>query len=126
VINYIAKACVQALVQCDGYGMPPWRMALHNSHKDPIKNAEQKEVARFLLAKEFGGKIKVLGRNLSISIYAKIRRWCDRAKEHVLVLYGYSRSSFKRRFFFQEGLAGMLCIKLNNVSDFGWALIVLT
>lgn len=90
----------------DGFDLPPWRLALRNNHKDPVKNSMQKEVARFLLSRQFGGKVKLLSRNVSIHLYARIKYWCDRAKERVLAKYGLAKSSIKKRPFFQEGLAG--------------------
>jgi hypothetical protein len=117
IINYIGKTCVHTLEQRDGYNLPPWRLALHNRHRDPAKNAAQKDVARFLLAKQFGGKIRIMGRNVTITMYAKIRRWCDQAKERVLSVHGFAKSSFKRRFFFQEGLTGESLINIVSKSQ---------
>ena len=110
IMTLIAKSGVHMLEQKDGYGLAPWRIALHNTHKDPIKNLNQKDVARFLLAKAFGGRVPIsndsFGCNVSIHLYYKIKSWCDRAKDRVLFVYGISKSSYKRRPQAKGGLLG--------------------
>jgi hypothetical protein len=107
IINLIAKTCIHVLEQKDGFGIPPWRLALRNKHKDPHKKALQKDVARFLLAKQFGGKVRILQTQLSIHLYSRIIRWCENAKERVIAVHGFSKSSIRRKTFpLQEGLTG--------------------
>ncbi len=107
ILTLIAKLAVHVLEKKDGYGMSPWRLALHNTHKDPIKKLNQKDVARFLLAKQFGGKFELdKDCKISISLWAKIKAWVERAKEKILALYGIEKSSVKRRPFHKPGLLG--------------------
>lgn len=98
ILTLIAKRYIHLLEQRDGYNMPPWRLALHNQHKDPVKNHNQKDVARFLLAKEFGTKINLNERvTISLHLYYKIKCWIDQAQEKNLTLRGFQKSSLKRR-----------------------------
>lgn len=107
ILNFISKMCIHVLEQKDGYDLPPWRLALHNKHKDPVKSLDQKDVARFLLGKQFGGKVKLSDDcNISIHLYAKIKTWADRAKEKVIATYGISKSSIKKRPLNKGGLLG--------------------
>jgi len=107
ILTLIAKLAVHVLEKKDGYGLSPWRLALHNTHKDPVKNLNQKDVARFLLAKQFGGKIELTKQcKISISLWAKIKNWIEKAKDKILAVYGAEKSSIKRRPFHKSGLLG--------------------
>lgn len=108
ILTLIAKLNVNQLEQRDGYDLAPWRLSLRNNHKDPIKNMEQKDVARFLLAKAFSGKIPIenTSSKVSISLFYKIKNWIERARQRVYFLHGISKSSYKKRPFITAGLCG--------------------
>ena len=95
------------LQEKDGFGVLPWRLALRNDHKDPVKNANQKDVARFLLANQFSARVKLFS-NFTISnfLYYKLKSWADRAKQRVLVSHGLSRTSYKKKPFQLGALIG--------------------
>lgn len=108
ILNLIAKTYKHVLGQPDGYNLPPWRFALHNKHNDPLKKKKQKDVARFLLAQEFGIKIKITDKlSVSIHLFYKIKCWIEKAKERALELNGISKSSIQRkRMTYKSGLVG--------------------
>jgi hypothetical protein len=107
IITLIAKSSIHVLEKEDGFELPPWRLALHNNHTDPVKNAMQKDVARFLLYKRFGGKVKISDDcKVSICLFSKIKNWIETAKEKVLFSQGINKSSIKKRPFNKEGLLG--------------------
>lgn len=122
VINLIASTHIYALETKDGHGLPPWRLALHNSHKDKTKNLEQKEVARFLLGKRFGGKVNIIDNfSCSISFYARLKNWVERAKNKVYFYHGHTKSSLKRKTMYKSGLLGYKCLidgYNNNFKDY--------
>ncbi|CAF1025009.1 unnamed protein product [Brachionus calyciflorus] len=122
VVNLISTTHIQALETKDGYGLLPWRLALHNNHKDLIKNLEQKEVARFLLGKRFGGKVNILENfSCSISFYSKLKYWAERAREKVFFYHGFAKSTLKKKTFHKGGLIGYKCLidgYNNNFKDY--------
>jgi hypothetical protein len=96
---------IWVLLEPDGFGVLPWRLALRNDHKDSVKNEMQKDVARFLLAKQFSGKIKLVSSyrscNVSYNLYYHLKRWAERARERVFVSHGIGKTSYKKRPFHQ-------------------------
>lgn len=122
VINLIASTHIHALETKDGYGLPPWRLALHNSHKDKKKNLAQKEVARFLLGKRFGGKVNIIDNfSCSISFYARLKNWVERAKHKTYFYHGHIKTSLKRKTMHKGGLLGYKCLidgYNNNFKDY--------
>ena len=117
ILTLIAKLNVNMLEQRDGFELAPWRLSLRNTHKDPAKNLAQKDVARFLLAKAFSGKVDIVDTTvhsatttpyakISIHLYYKIKNWVERARARVYFVYGISKSSYKKRPFNKGGLCG--------------------
>ena len=119
------------LEQRDGYDLAPWRLSLRNNHKDPIKNLAQKvnkyvnnllsfiinlilllffkDVARFLLAKAFSGKVEIDNNSkakISIHLFYKIKNWIERARQRVYFVHGICKSSYRKRPFNKGGLCG--------------------
>jgi hypothetical protein len=107
ILTLFSKDSIWVLEEKDGFGIPPWRLALRNSHKDPVKNMNQKDVARFLLGKQFGAKVKISSNvNVSINFYYHLKRWVENARLRVLALHGFSKTSYKKRPFHKGGLVG--------------------
>lgn len=100
-------------------GLPPWRLALRNTHKDPVKKMKQKEVAKLLLMRQFGLK-KELSPKCSISIhsYYNIKNWAERARQRVLFKHGIHRTSYKKPPFHKGGLVGYKVLVDGYNNDF--------
>jgi sorbitol-specific phosphotransferase system component IIBC len=76
IVRLVAKKAIHAIEKPNGYDMIPWRLALHNNHTDPIKNQNQKDVARFLLAKQFSGKIDICDSySMSLIMFYNLKKW---------------------------------------------------
>jgi hypothetical protein len=90
---------LKVLQEPDGFGVLPWRLALRNDHKDPVKNEMQKDVARFLINNQYSGKIKLGNHTISNMVYYKLKSWADRAKERVLISQGLAKTSYKKKPF---------------------------
>ncbi|KAJ8043622.1 Protein ANKUB1 [Holothuria leucospilota] len=71
----------------DGNGLTGLNVALRK---------QQREVALYLLTKQWSN-VQFSAVSLPLTIYSQIRKWCDRAKEKVLLIYGASRSSMKEK-----------------------------
>ena len=91
VVNVLAK---------DGNGLTPLNIALRK---------KQKPCASFLLTKQWSKISYTKKHSIPLSIYCKIRRWGDRAKDKTFVIHGQWKSSLKnpRRFIQNGALVGM-------------------
>ena len=67
----------------DGNGLTGLNIALRK---------RQREVALYLLTKQWSN-VQFTAVTLPLTIYSQVRKWCDRAKDRVLLVYGLSRSS---------------------------------
>jgi len=94
----------------DGFGVPPWRLALRNRHKpNSTKNLMQKEVARFLLSKTFNRRVNLSSTvKISVITYCKLIAWAQNAKEKIYAIHGPKRSSLpkKNSSIYKTGLLG--------------------
>ncbi|CAF3834149.1 unnamed protein product [Rotaria sp. Silwood1] len=82
----------------DGYGIKPWRLALRQE-----ASAKQREIALFILSKQFGGiqlanKITLPHRHVYV-----FKQWAERARERIYIKYGLQYSSLKRKPFINNG-----------------------
>ncbi|CAF0780591.1 unnamed protein product [Didymodactylos carnosus] len=94
------------LQKTDGYGISPWRLALRQQKSDPVLQSKHREIALFILTKQFGG-IK-LSKNVTITskqMYA-LKSWADRAREKCYLRKGSQFSSLKKRPINVSGLLG--------------------
>ena len=69
----------------------------------------QKDVARFLLAKQFSGKIKLVSStnrscNISYNLYYHFKSWAERARQKVFVSQGIGKTSFGKKRPFHQGI----------------------
>ncbi|PIK42715.1 hypothetical protein BSL78_20439 [Apostichopus japonicus] len=71
----------------DGNGLTGLNVALRK---------QQREVALYLLTKQWSN-VQFSALSLPLTIYSQIRKWCDKAKEKVLLIYGPSRSTIKEK-----------------------------
>lgn len=108
IIQMYTLTNIHTLQKPNGYGMPPWRLALHNKHKvGTIKNQQQKEVARYLAARTFERKINFSDTfKVSIPFYCKLVAWAEHAKETVSLIHGQLKNSKKKNSMLRTGLLG--------------------
>ncbi|XP_038058131.1 protein ANKUB1-like [Patiria miniata] len=81
----------------DGMGLTALNVALRK---------QQKEVALYLLTKQWAN-VQFSAMCLPLTVYSAIRRWCDKAKDKVLLVHGLEKSSMKYRK--STHLPGALC-----------------
>ncbi|XP_033108473.1 protein ANKUB1-like [Anneissia japonica] len=77
----------------DGNGLTPLNIALRRQKRD---------VAVYLLTKQWSN-VQFNSMTLPLTIYSHIRKWCDRAKERVMLIHGPGRSSMRFRRTKQGG-----------------------
>jgi hypothetical protein len=88
----------------DGFGISTWRLALRNLSKNQ-KNESYKHVVRFILSHNH--KYKLIRHLLVSNMFLyRLMIWKEKAKERVLIKYGLSKSSLKKRPFLKGGLVG--------------------
>ncbi|XP_002740884.1 protein ANKUB1-like [Saccoglossus kowalevskii] len=81
----------------DGNSLTPLSVALRK---------QQREVALYLLTKQWSS-VTYSAVTLPLTIYSQVRRWCDRAKDRVMLIYGAEKSSLKIRRPYRQN--GALC-----------------
>nr|XP_054748968.1 protein ANKUB1-like [Lytechinus pictus] len=69
----------------DGNGLTALNVALRK---------QKREVALYLLTKQWSN-VQYSALILPLTIYSKVRKWCDRAKDKVLLVHGPDKSSMK-------------------------------
>ncbi|XP_022109666.1 protein ANKUB1-like [Acanthaster planci] len=90
----------------DGMGLTALNVSLRK---------QQREVAMYLLTKQWAS-VQFTAMNLPLTIYSAIRRWCDKAKDKVLLVHGPEKSSVKYRK--STNLPGALCGQGVHVDGF--------
>lgn len=107
VMQMYTLTSIHTLQKPDGYGMPPWRLALHNQHRaGSIKHKQQQEVARYLAARTFERKINLSDTfKVSIPFYCKLIAWAEHAREAVSLRNGLLKNS-KKNSMLRTGLLG--------------------
>lgn len=104
VVSFFVSIGTWMLEVRDGFGVSTWRLALRNLNKNQ-KNEPYKQVVRFILTHNH--KVKLIGRLfVSNSFLYRLMIWKEKAKERVLMKYGQSKSSLKKRPFQKGGLVG--------------------
>ena len=98
IVLLLGSRDVSILHKPDGYGIKPWRLALRQ-----VSNVKQREIALFLLTKQFGGmrlsnKVTIAHRHISI-----FKQWAERAREHVYAKQGVQYSSLKKKPLLNQG-----------------------
>ncbi|XP_071790175.1 protein ANKUB1-like [Asterias amurensis] len=81
----------------DGMGLTALNVSLRK---------QKREVALYLLTKQWAN-VQFNAMTLPLFIYSAIRRWCDKAKDKVLLVHGHYKSSVKFRR--STHLPGALC-----------------
>lgn len=134
-LNQMSKRDPHILEHVDGYGCSPLRLSLRNSHTDEVKRRKQREVARYLMSKQFDSRIAVAQNDsltgglvitpavstigaskskrkrkvqtITLKMFYMIKCWVDRARERVLVFHGAGKSTLpKRKVQMRTGLVG--------------------
>ncbi|XP_070571807.1 protein ANKUB1-like [Ptychodera flava] len=90
----------------DGNGLTPLSVALRK---------QQREVALYLLTKQWSS-VTYSAVTLPLTIYSQVRKWCDKAKDKVLLIYGADKSSLKMRRPYRQN--GALCGQGVHVDGF--------
>jgi hypothetical protein len=126
-INQMSKRDPHILEHVDGYGCSPLRLSLRNSHTDEVKRRKQREVARYLMSKQFDSRVAVAQNDslsggpvittavsamvtsksvskrkrkvptITLKMFYMIKCWVDRARERVLVFHGAGKSTLPKR-----------------------------
>ena len=131
----MSKRDPHILEHVDGYGCSPLRLSLRNSHTDEVKRRKQREVARYLMSKQFDSRVAVAQNDsltggpvitpaasaivaskskrkrkvptITLKMFYMIKCWVDRARERVLVFHGAGKSTLpKRKVQMRTGLVG--------------------
>jgi len=109
-MQMFSMTSIHVLQKVDGFGVPPWRLALRNRHKPSSKkNVMQKEIARYLLGKTFDHKVKISNTvKVSVTTYCKLIAWAEKAKEKIYTIHGPKRSSLPKNniSIYKTGLLG--------------------
>ncbi len=107
IVNLFINDKFWLLEHRDGYGLSTWRLSLHNSHTDPARRLNQKDVAIYLLMKQRRSRIQLTGNlHVSCAFYCNLKKWIDTAREIVFFLHGPTKSSYKKAPFNRGGLLG--------------------
>lgn len=110
IIQIFNLTNVYVLQRPDGFGTPPWRLALKNKHKlGSEKNLKQKDIARYLIGKTFERKIQISDAvKIAIPFYYKILEWVENARERVIRLYGSNKSSVNNKKYHLTNRSGLV------------------
>ncbi|XP_077996463.1 protein ANKUB1-like [Glandiceps talaboti] len=93
----------------DGNALTPLSVALRK---------QQREVALYLLTKQWSS-VTYSAVTLPLSIYSQVRKWCDKAKDRVLLVHGVEKSSLKIRHPYRQN--GALCGQGVHVDGFSYS-----
>ncbi|XP_013421695.1 uncharacterized protein LOC106181762 [Lingula anatina] len=97
ILRTFAHSNICVITAKDGLGRKPLNVAIQ---------AKQEQCVKFLLSKQYSRVVYAQSKTIPASIYVSMKNWSDRAKKKVLFLYGWEKSSFKRRPYCYGALVG--------------------
>lgn len=88
---------VSVMTAKDGNGLKPLNVAIR---------AKQQACVSYLLSKQYTRIVYSQAQTLPLVIYAAMKNWCEHAKQTVFKLYGWEKSSLRKRPYGSGALVG--------------------